>query len=132
MPKGHGLVESNEPFAELSLCVGKLLLVPFEQPSARTDDGAVARAKNWQKVLRDPHVVGVAEIVLQTLQWLHKFLQIVLVEQAPEKLRRIAQFLGGDAKFVPLWRRQSAEPFTSFAYLAPASIEQMRGQFADW
>jgi len=55
-----------------------------------------------------------------------------LVEQAPEKLHRIAEFLGSDAQFVPLRRGQSAEPFAAFSHLAPASIEQARGQLTDW
>src|SRR5271155_4490343 len=133
-PKGGGAVHSIEPLAELSLGLCECLLVPFEHPRAGAGDGPAAgsAAKLGQNVMCDAHVVGGAEIVLQALQMLYELLQIILVEQAPEKLHRIAEFLGGDAQFVALRRRQSPEPFAALAHLAPASIEQARGQLADW
>src|SRR6516165_10546661 len=132
-PKGRSIVHSIEPPAELSLRLCECLLVPFEQPRAGASDGpAAAPAKLGQNVMCDAHIVGVAEIVLQALQSRHELLQIILVEQAPEKLHRIAEFLGGNPQFVALRRRHSREPFAAFAHLAPASIEHARSELADW
>ena len=73
--------------------------------------------------MRDADVIRIAEVALEAFEVTDKPLYAVVVEQAAEKLDRVAKLLNCNSQFVPLAGRKAAEPLPALPYLAPAPIE---------
>src|ERR1700730_5856232 len=130
-PERRSAVQSAQPFTKFPLAPRQPLFMPLKHVSpgaAHSTPGCSLHRQIAQKIMRDVHVVGGPKVVLQTLQVFHERLQLRLIKQAPQKLDRVAELLGGDAQLVPLARRQPAEAFAALAQLGPPPIEQERGR----
>src|SRR5690242_17325850 len=74
--------------------------------------------------MRNAHVVGVAEIVLQPLKFFCIGLQSSLGEEVAEHFDRIAELFRSDPELVPLARIETAETLAALSYLAAPPVEK--------